>query len=146
MSQGDYFIQLARISQNARIQERGLRRDREVRLERALPSARLGVVEVYIGQSARLYQDVVDALSALQPEDGLEGLHDAYVAAWQAQLDLFIKVRDAGFDSVTGYLEQLETPAFTEASDATKARCRELQTAVAAAGSEVDLACERRAP
>jgi len=145
LSPGDYFTQLARVSENAHIQERGLKRDLGVRLERATPSTRLDVVEVYMGQSARLYQDVVDALSELQPVDGLQGPHDAYVAAWQAQLDLVIKVRDAGYEGVDLYLEALEGVASTEAKDATKARCEDLQTAVAAAGSEADLACERHA-
>jgi hypothetical protein len=145
-SAGDYFTQLARISQNAHVQERGLARDLRVRLVRATFSSRLDVVEVYVGQSARLYQDVVDALSALPPEAGLQGPHDAYTAAWQAQLDLLIKVRDAGFGGVDAYLEALETPAFTEARDETTARCEDLQTAVAAAGSDVDLACEGRGP
>jgi hypothetical protein len=146
LSPGDYFTQLARVSQNAHIQERGLNRDLGARLERAIPSTRLNVVEVYVGQSARLYQDVVDALSELQPSDGLQSPHDAYVAAWQAQLDLVVKVRDAGYDSLDLYLVAFDGPAFTEARDATKARCQDLQTAVAAAGREVDLACERRAP
>jgi hypothetical protein len=146
LSPGDYYTQLARVSQNAHIQERGLKRDLGARLERAIPSTRLNVVEVYVGQGARLYQDVVDALTELQPSDGLEGPHDAYVAAWQAQLDLVVKVRDAGYDSLDLYLEALEGVAFTEARDVTKARCQDLQTAVAAAGREVDLGCERRAP
>ena len=139
---GDYFTQVERISQNAHTQERGLARDLRVRMERAIPGAeRLGVVEVYLGQSARLYQDVVDALADLQPEDGLEGLHDAYVGAWQAKLDLILSVRDAGFPAAIPYLRQLELPAFDDADAATRARCEDLQRALTAAGREVDLAC-----
>jgi hypothetical protein len=145
LSPGDYFTQLARVSQNAHIQERGLKRDLGARLERAIPSTRLNVVEVYVGQSARLYQDVVDALSELQPDAALQGRHDAYVAAWQAQLDLVVKVRDAGYEDIDLYLEALEGVAFAEARDVTKARCQDMQSAVAAAGREVDLGCERRA-
>jgi hypothetical protein len=142
---GDYFPQLARISENAHIQERGLKRELGARLERAAPPERLGVVEVYIGQSVRLYQDVVDALADLTPDDGLEGPHDAYVGAWQAQLDLAVKLRDAVFHGAEDYLAAIET-AFKVAREETKTRCGALQTAVAAAGSDVDLGCERRGP
>jgi hypothetical protein len=141
---GDYFTQLARISENAHIQQRGLARDLRVRLERAEPGTELDVVEVYVGQSARLSQDVVDALTDLQPADGLQDVHAAYLGAWQSELDLLVKVRDAGFRHLGGYLEALEAQPFEEARDQIQARCEDLQTAAAAAGRELDLACEGR--
>jgi hypothetical protein len=146
LNPGDYFTQLARISENAHIQERGLERDRRARLEGAGTSAELHVVEIYVGQRAALYQDVVDALSDLQPDDSVQGPHDAYEAAWQAQLDLLVKVRDAGYDGVTEYLEALETPAFSEAAEARESSCLDLQAAAEHAGRQVDLACTGRAP
>ena len=63
---GDYFAQLQRVSETGRIQQRGLQRDLRIRLEEALPGEdRMTVLTVYVDQSARLYQDVVDALDEL---------------------------------------------------------------------------------
>lgn len=142
---GDYVTQLARISENAHIQQRGLARDLRVRLERATPGQeKLNVVVVYVGQSARLYQDVVDALTDLEPTEGFEGVHEAYLSTWQGQLELTLKVRDAGFHTATGYLEALETAAFKDASEETRSRCEDLQAALVALGREVDLGCGGR--
>lgn len=143
---GDYFTQLERISQNAHIQERGLLHDLRRRLDRAEPSEELDVIEVSVGQMARLYQDVVDALADLAPASGVEDPHAAYLAAWQAQLDLLVKLRDAGFDTPTEYLRALDTSRkapFTRVRSETRATCDDLQGAVTAAGRDVDLACER---
>ncbi len=60
---GDYFTQLARVSENGHIQERGLQRDLRLRLEREdRREDRLDALLVFVDQSARLYRDVVDAL------------------------------------------------------------------------------------
>lgn len=143
---GDYFTQLERISQNAHIQERGLLQDLRRRLDRAEPSEELDVIEVSVGQMARLYQDVVDALADLTPASGVEDPHAAYLEAWQAQLDLLVKLRDAGFDSPMEYLRALDTSRkapLTRVRNETRATCEDLQQAVATAGRDVDLACER---
>jgi len=67
---GDYFAQLQRVSETAHIQERGLRRDLRVRLEEASPGEdRKAVATVFVDQSARLYQDVLDALGSLDGSD-----------------------------------------------------------------------------
>ena len=139
----DYPTQLALISQNAHIQERGLARELRTRLERGPIGERLDVVEVYVGQSARLYQDVVDALDDLRPIDGVQDAHAAYVEAWTGQLELITKVRDAGFRGSAEYLEALENKAFDSTADDTRASCEDLQQALASAGRQVDLACGR---
>ena len=141
---GDYFSQLARIGENARIQERGLVRDVGARVEAAGGEPQLQVVEVHVGQLVRLYEDVIDALEGLEPEEALQRPHDAYVAGWQDQLELLLKVRDAAFESGTAYLDSVND-LLTDARAETRARCADLQTAIAAVGSEVDLACEGRA-
>ena len=65
---GDYFAQLQRVSETGQIQQRGLQRDLRIRLEEAPPGEdRMTVLTVYVDQSARLYQDVVDALDELDP-------------------------------------------------------------------------------
>jgi hypothetical protein len=102
------------------------------------------VLTVYVDQSARLYQDVVDALGQLDPPDELAGPQQAYLDAWRSQLAVAVGVRDAGFTGATEILEALQ-PAFDNAAAETKARCDDLQTAVAANGSDVDLACDGRA-
>ena len=140
----NYFTQLARIGENARIQERGLVRDLSARVEAADGAPQLQVVEVHVEQLVRLYEDVIDALTALEPEEALRGPHDAYVAAWQAQLDLLLKVRDAVFETATAYLDSLTT-LLTEAKAETRARCESLQTAITGVGSEVELTCGGRA-
>jgi hypothetical protein len=145
LGRGDYFTQLQRVSETAHIQERGLRRDLRVRLERAdRPAERVIVLDVFVGQSSRLYQDVVDALRALEPPESVSARHDAYMSAWQGQLDLIIKVRDAGFVGWVALREALEASVFDDATVETRTRCEELQSAVAASGEEVDLACDGR--
>jgi hypothetical protein len=142
---GDYFAQLERVSQNAHIQDRGLRRDLRVRIGKASGGEdRLTALVVFSDQSARLYEDVVDALRALEPEEEVGAAHQAYVAAWQSRLELVVKVRDAGFASPGGYLEALEGSAFTDATAEIRRRCEELEEAAAAIDEEVDLACRGR--
>jgi len=142
---GDYFTKLERTSQTAHIQERGLRRDLRTRLEN-VPAGedRLSVVTVFVDQSARLYQDVVDALRQLDPPPELAAAQQAYLQAWQGKLDLFVAVRDAGFSSSWKILKELDRPAFSDAAKETRARCEDLQAAVDATGSHVDLACGGR--
>ena len=107
---GDYFAQLQRVSETAHIQERGLRRDLRVRLEEAPPGEdRKEVATVYVDQSARLYQDVLDALEALNPPSELVAVQQAFIDAWRGQLDLIVKVRDAGFPTADRILGQLES-------------------------------------
>ena len=142
---GDYFTKLERTSQTAHIQERGLRRDFRTRLEN-VPAGedRMSVVTVFVDQSARLYQDVVDALRQLDPPQDLDAAQQAYLEGWQGQLDLFVAVRDAGFSNSGKILTELGRPAFRDAAKETKARCADLQTAVDTSGSHVDLACGDR--
>ena len=143
---GDYFAQLQRVSETAHIQERGLRRDLRVRLEEATPGEdRKAVATVFVDQSARLYQDVLDALETLNPPSELVAAQQAFIDAWRAQLDLIVKVRDAG--SPTADRDPRPTrvqPVFRDAAAETRAACDELQAAVAAAGSDVDLVCDGR--
>ena len=139
---GDYFTKLERTSQTAHIQERGLRRDLRIRLEDVPPGEdRMSVVTVYVDQSARLYQDVVDALRQLNPPQDLGAAQRAYLEAWQGQLDVFVALRDAGFSDPAKIMTELGRPAFSDAAKETKTRCEDLQAAVDATGSHVDLAC-----
>jgi hypothetical protein len=142
---GDYFAQLQRVSETAHIQERGLRRDLRVRLEEATPGEdRRAVVSVFLDQSARLHQDVLDALGALDPPAELAASQQAFSDAWKASLDLIVKVRDASFPTADEVLERLEAPVFRSAASEIRERCGDLQAAVAAAGSDVDLVCDGR--
>jgi hypothetical protein len=141
---GDYFAQLQRVSETGQIQQRGLQRDLRIRLEEAAPGEdRMDVLMVYVDQSARLYQDVVDALGDLEPPAELVGTQQAYLEAWRGQLDLAVSLRDAGFAGPVPILEALQ-PAFGNAAAETRARCDDLQAAVAASGSDVDLVCDGR--
>jgi hypothetical protein len=140
---GDYFAQLQRVSETAHVQERGLGRDLRVRLDETPPGEdRLVVVTVFLDQSARLYQDVVDALESLDPPEELAAAQQAYLEAWREQLELTAKLRDAGFATAGRILGQLEAPAFSDAAEETRATCDDLQAAVAGAGSDVDLVCD----
>jgi hypothetical protein len=142
---GDYFTQLQRVSETAHIQERGLRRDLRTGLEEAPPGEdRMAVVTVFVDQSARLYQDIVDAFEDLDPPDELAAAQQAYLEAWQGQLDLIVKVREASFPTADRILQQLRLPAFRDAAAETRSRCADLQAAVAASGSDVDLVCDGR--
>jgi hypothetical protein len=144
-SADDYFTKLQRTSETAHIQERGLNRDLRVRLEEAATGEdHLAVVTVFLDQSARLYQDVLDALRQLDPPPELAAAQQAYLEAWQGQLNLFVKVRDAGFPSSVLVLKELGRPAFRDAAKETKVRCEDLQAAVEAGGSRVDLVCDGR--
>jgi hypothetical protein len=144
-SADDYFTKLERTSETAYVQERGLSHDLSVRLdEAALGADRMDVVTVFLDQSARLYQDVVDALRQLDPPPELAAAQQAYLEAWQGQLNLFVKVRDAGFPSSVLVLKELGRPAFRDAAKETKVRCEDLQAAVEAGGSRVDLVCDGR--
>ena len=143
---GDYFAQLQRVSETAHIQERGLGRDLRVRLKQAAFADRMDVVTVFLDQSARLYQDVVDALRQLDPPPEIAASQQAYIEAWQSQLDLMVKVRDAGFPSSVRIVKELGRPAFRDAAEKTKARCEDLQAAVEEDGSRVDLVCDGRPP
>ena len=62
----------------------------------------------------------------------------------RAQLDLTVKVRDASFPTADEVLARLETPVFRNAAAEIRARCDDLQAAVTAAGSDVDLVCDGR--
>lgn len=142
---GDYLTELELVSQNAHIQERGLVRQLRTRLERAgSPDEQLTVIVINVDQRARLYEDVVGALTNLEPMDGLDAAHDAYVEAWRGQLDLIRKVRDPGFRTVPAYLSALRARAFKSARATVRATCEELQTIAVAADRQVDLACRRR--
>jgi hypothetical protein len=142
---GDYFAQLQRVSETAHIQQRGLNRDLRIRLEEAtLGEARRGVVAVFLDQSARLDQDVLDALRALDPPTELIAPQQAFHDAWRSHLDLIAKVRDASFPTADEVLEQLEAPVFRDTAAEIRARCDDLQAAVAAAGSDLDLVCDGR--
>lgn len=139
---GDYFTQLQRVSETGQVQQRGLQRDLRIRLEEAPPGEeRMTVLTVYVDQSARLYQDVVDALGELDPPEELAGPQEAYLDAWRAQLNLAASLRDAGFTGSAAILEALQ-PAFGNAAAETRARCDDLQGAVEATGSDVDLVCD----
>ena len=141
----DYFTKLERTSETAYIQERGLGRDLRVRLEEAgLGADRMDAVTVFLDQSARLYQDIVDALRQLHAPPELAAAQRAYLEAWQGQLDLIVKVRDAGFPSSGQVLKELDRPAFRDATKETKVRCEDLQAAVDASGPHVDLDCGGR--
>jgi hypothetical protein len=141
----DYFTKLERTSETAHIQERGLRHDLRIRLEESPPGEeRMIVLTVFVDQSARLSQDVVDALRQLDPPQELVAAQRAYLEAWQGKLDLFVAVRDAGFSSFWKILKELGRPAFRDAAKETKTRCEDLQAAVEASGSHVDLACGGR--
>ncbi|HEX5938327.1 MAG TPA: hypothetical protein VFZ75_11675 [Actinomycetota bacterium] len=142
---GDYFTQLQRVSETGQIQQRGLQRDLRRRLEGASEGEdRMAVLMVYIDQSTRLAQDVVDALGQLEPPEELAASQRAYQDAWRSQLAVAAGVRDAGFTGAAEILEALQ-PAFGNAAAETKARCDDLQAAVAANGSDVDLVCDGRA-
>jgi hypothetical protein len=142
---GDYFAQLQRVSETAHIQERGLRRDLRVRLEETPPGEeRLAAATVYLDQGARLYQDIVDALGALDPPEELAAPQQTYVEAWRGQLDLIVAVRDGRLGTADRILEQVESLPFRDAAAETRAACDALQAAVAAAGSDVDLVCDGR--
>jgi hypothetical protein len=142
---GDYFAQLQRVSETAHIQERGLRRDLRVGLEETPPGEeRLTVAAVFLDQTARLYQDVIDALRSLHPPEELATPQQGFLDAWQRQLDLTAAVRDAGLRTADRILGQVESQPFREAAAETRDRCEELQAAVAAAGSDVDLVCDGR--
>lgn len=142
---GDYFAQLQRVSETAHIQERGLRRDLASRLDEAAAGEdRMAVLTVYIDQSVRLYEDVVDALRQLDPPQELAGPQRSYLEAWQGQLDAMRNVREAGFNSPAQILKQFDLPLFRDSTAETLARCEALQTAVGAAGSGVDLVCDGR--
>ena len=104
----------------------------------------MDAVTVFLDQSARLYQDIVDALRQLNPPPELAGAQQAYLEAWQGQLNLVVKVRDAGFPSSAQVLKELDRPAFRDAAKETSVRCEDLQAAVDASGSDVDLACGGR--
>jgi hypothetical protein len=141
----DYFTKLERTSETAHIQERGLRHDLRIRLEGSPPGEeRMIVLTVFVDQSARLYQDVVDALGQLDPPQELVAAQQAYLEAWQGKLGLFVAVRDAGFSSSWKILKELGRPAFRDAAKETKTRCDDLQAAVEASESHVDLACGGR--
>jgi hypothetical protein len=140
----DYFSQLARISGNAAIQERGLKRDLRIRLEKAeLQEDRVDVVVVFVDQSARLYRDVVDALGGLDAPADLLAPQAAYADAWRAQLDNMVKVRDE-VQGVAAILRAIDTPLFRDAAAEIRERCDELQAAVQALESDVDLRCDGR--
>jgi hypothetical protein len=142
---GDYFAQLQRVSETAHIQERGLRRDLGNRLDEAAAGEdRMTVLTVFVDQSVRLYADVVDALRRLDPPQELAAVQQSYLEAWRGQLDAMRDVRDGRFHSPAQILKQFELPLFTDAAAKTKARCEELQAAVAASGSDVDLVCDGR--
>jgi hypothetical protein len=145
-ARGNYFTQLQRVSETAHIQERGVRRDLRIRLEEAKPGEdRITALTVFLDQSARLYQDVVDALRELNPPDEeLAAAQRAYLKAWRSQLSLIVAVRDAGFRRPDAIIEALARPAFRKAAAETTTLCEDLQAAVAAAGSDVDLVCDGR--
>ena len=79
---GDYFAQLQRVSQTAHIQERGLRRDLRP-LREAGGQDRMAVVSVFLDQSARLYQDVLDALGAARSAPRARGCPASLLDAWK---------------------------------------------------------------
>jgi hypothetical protein len=138
----DYVTQIQRVSVNAHIQERGLSRDLQRRLKHAGSQAeKLEALKVFADQSARLDQDVVDALKGLDAPENAATAQDRYGTAWQGQHDLIVKVRDAGF-GVQDFLEALDSQALRDATRATETRCEQLQEAVSADAASVDLACD----
>jgi hypothetical protein len=144
-ARGDYFDQLARVADTARIQERGLRRDLRVRLEDAAGGLeRIEALRVFVDQSARLRQDVVDALQTMEPPEEVATAHGAYIEAWRAELDLYAAVREAGY-TAQEILETLEDPAFRAATADRRSACESLASAVTQLGENVDLSCIRRA-
>ena len=123
---GDYFAQLQRVSETAHVQERGLGRDLRIRLEEAPPGEdRLVVATVFLDQSARLYQDVVDALETLDPPP-MSWLPRSrrFLDAWRVQLDLFVKVRDAGFTTADRILGQIRSQPLPRRGDGDECRVR----------------------
>ncbi len=102
------------------------------------------MVSVFLDQSARLDQDVLDALGALVPPAELVAAQQAFIDAWKSSLDLTVKVRDASFPTADEVLARLEAPVFRNAAAEIRARCDALQAAVTAAGSDVDLVCDGR--
>jgi hypothetical protein len=102
------------------------------------------VVSVFLDQSARLDQDVLDALGALAPPSELVDAQQAFFDAWKSSLDLIVKVRDASFPTADDVLERIEAPVFRNAAAEIRSRCDDLQAAVAEAGSDVDLVCDGR--
>jgi hypothetical protein len=139
---GDYATQLERVSVNAHIQERGLSREFSKRLKNARgPAERHDAVLVFADQSARLYQDVVDALKQLEPPDAAAAAQARYEAAWQAQLDLIVKLRDAGFGT-HDFLDSMDSKAFRDAAATIRSRCEQLQQAVRSEANGIDLACD----
>jgi hypothetical protein len=141
---GDYFGELARISGNAAIQERGLRRDLRIRMEEAkLADDRMNAVTVFVDQSARLYQDVVDALAGLDTPSDLLAPQAAYADAWRTQLDNIVTVRDE-IQGVRHILEAIDSPLIRDGAAEIRERCDELQSAVDALDAQVDLRCDGR--
>ncbi|HYY08677.1 MAG TPA: hypothetical protein VFA25_08765 [Actinomycetota bacterium] len=141
----DYVTQIERVSVNAHIQERGLARDLQRRLKQAGSQAeKLEALKVFAEQSARLYRDVIDALSGLEPPADASTAQDRYGAAWQDQLRFIVKVRDAGF-GVRDFVESLDSQLFKDATVTTRTRCEQLQQALSADAAGVDLACDGKA-
>lgn len=138
----DYVTQIQRVSVNAHIQERGLAKELQRRLKHAGSQAeKLEALKVFADQSARLYQDIVDALKGLDPPVDTASAQDRYEAAWLDQLDLIVKLRDAGF-GVRDFVDNLESQAFRHATATTRSRCMRLQQAVSADAAGIDLACD----
>ena len=105
----------------------------------------MAVVTVFVDQSARLYQDVVDALRQLDPPPELAAAQQAYLEAWQGQLDLMRagprrRIPESGTDPEGARATRL--PRCGEGDE--DVRCEDLQAAVDASGSDVDLACGGR--
>ena len=105
----------------------------------------MAVVTVFVDQSARLYEDVGDALRQLDPPQELADAQRAYLEAWNGQLHLMRQVRDAGLPQPGADPEAVRAARCSAMRTAeTKARCEDLQAAVAANGSDVDLVCDGR--
>jgi hypothetical protein len=145
-ARGDYFTQLQRVSETAHIQDRGLRRDLVRRLKEAAAEDRMTVLTVFVDQSVRLYQDVVDALRQLDAPPELAEEQRAYREAWQGQLVVMRAVREAGFRSSAQILKQFGLPAFKDAAATTRTRCEALEDAVRSSEPDVDLVCDGRLP
>ena len=138
----DYVTQIQRVSVNAHIQEDGLAKDLQRRLKHAGSQAeRLEALKVFADQSARLYQDVIDALKGLDPPDDAATAQNGYEAAWQDQLDLILGLRDGRF-GVHDFLDNLDGKGFHSAAKVTRTKCEQLQQAVTADATGVDLACD----